>query len=94
MVRINFSHGAELVQGRIAAVRECADKLGLTVGIMADLQGPKIRIARFQRGKVMLQKGGQFILDASLPVTSGNDVSVGIDYKELPTMWLLKTHYY
>ena len=36
MVRINFSHGAELVQGRIAAVRECADKLGLAVGIMAD----------------------------------------------------------
>lgn len=84
MVRINFSHGAELVQGRIAAVRECADKLGLTVGIMADLQGPKIRIARFQRGKVTLQKGGQFILDASLPATAGNDVSVGIDYKELP----------
>ncbi len=84
LVRVNFSHGAELVQGRIQAVRNCADKLGLMVGIMADLQGPKIRIARFQRGKAVLQKGAQFILDASLPPTAGTDVSVGIDYKELP----------
>jgi pyruvate kinase len=84
MVRLNFSHGAEKVQARIQAVRECAAKLGVNVGIMGDLQGPKIRIARFQKGKVLLEKGAQFILDASLPVTSGTDVSVGIDYKELP----------
>jgi pyruvate kinase len=84
MVRINFSHGADMAQTRIAAVRECATKLGLTVGIMADLQGPKIRISRFQKGKVKLEKGAQFILDASLPPTAGTDVSVGIDYKQLP----------
>lgn len=84
MVRINFSHGADMAQTRIAAVRECAKKIGVTVGIMGDLQGPKIRISRFQKGKVLLEKGAQFILDASLPVTAGTDVSVGIDYKQLP----------
>ncbi len=84
MVRINFSHGADMAQTRIDAVRACAAKLGLTIGIMADLQGPKIRISRFQKGKVQLQTNAQFILDASLSVTSGNDVSVGIDYKQLP----------
>ncbi len=84
MVRINFSHGADMAQTRITAVRECAAKLKVSVGIMADLQGPKIRISRFQKGKVNLQKGAQFILDASLPVTAGTDVSVGIDYKQLP----------
>lgn len=84
VVRINFSHGADMVQTRVQAVRECAKKLGITVGIMADLQGPKIRISRFQNGKIMLEKGAQFILDATLPTMAGNDVAVGIDYKELP----------
>lgn len=84
MVRINFSHGADMAQSRINAVRAMAEKLGLTIGIMADLQGPKIRISRFQKGKINLQTGAQFILDASLSITSGTDVSVGIDYKQLP----------
>lgn len=85
VVRLNFSHGAELVQQRIEEVRRCAAKLHTIVGVMADLQGPKIRIARFQKGKVTLVKGAQFILDASLPPTAGNDITVGIDYKQLPT---------
>lgn len=84
VARINCSHGADMVHARAQAVRECAQKLGVTVGIMADLQGPKIRISRFQQGKVMLEKGAQFILDAALPVTAGNDICVGIDYKQLP----------
>src|ERR1700674_4096286 len=70
VVRINFSHGADMVHTRVNAVRQCAEKLGVHVGIMADLQGPKIRIARFQRGKVNLEKGGQFILDATLLPTA------------------------
>jgi pyruvate kinase len=84
VVRINFSHGADQVHGRVNAVRQCAKKLAKHIGIMADLQGPKIRIARFQKGKITLEKGAQFILDANLQPTAGNDVSVGIDYKELP----------
>src|SRR5271156_4605020 len=84
VVRVNFSHGADQVNTRIQAVRTIAAKLGQTVGVMGDLQGPKIRIARFQKAKVILKPGGQFILDASLPVTAGTDISVGIDYKDLP----------
>jgi pyruvate kinase len=84
VVRINFSHGTDMVHTRVTAVRACAEKLGIHVGVMADLQGPKIRIARFQKAKIILEKGAQFILDASLPPTAGNDVSVGLDYKELP----------
>lgn len=84
VVRINFSHGAEKVHTRIDAVRACAKKLHIHIGIMADLQGPKIRISRFQNSKIMLEKGGQFILDAALASTAGTDTSVGIDYKALP----------
>ncbi len=84
VVRINFSHGADMVHTRVKAVRECAARLGKIVGIMGDLQGPKIRIARFQNGKILLTRGAQFILDAQLPTMAGNDVCVGIDYKELP----------
>jgi pyruvate kinase len=85
VVRVNFSHGPqELHEKRIQAVRDCAQKLKVVVGILADLQGPKIRIARFQKGKVTLMPGEQFILDATLPIAAGNEISVGIDYKELP----------
>lgn len=84
VVRLNFSHGADKVSARIEAVRQCAKQLGLTIGIMGDLQGPKIRIARFQKGKIDLEEGAQFILDANLSTDAGSNVSVGIDYKELP----------
>lgn len=84
MVRLNFSHGADKIQQRIHAVRQCAAKLGIHVGIMGDLQGPKIRISRFEKDKVILEQGAQFILDANLPVNQGNQLGVGIDYKELP----------
>jgi pyruvate kinase len=84
VVRINFSHGSDMIHARVNAVRECAQKLGKQVGIMGDLQGPKIRIARFQKSKILLEKSAQFILDASFPSNAGTDVCVGIDYKDLP----------
>jgi pyruvate kinase len=85
LVRVNFSHGEATVhRDRIQAVRKCAEKIKKPIGILVDLQGPKIRISRFQKGKVFLEKNAQFILDASLPVMAGTEVSVGIDYKELP----------
>ncbi|MDF3054166.1 MAG: pyk [Gammaproteobacteria bacterium] len=83
VVRINFSHGADKVQSRIDAVRACAAKLSLTIGILADLQGPKIRIARFIEGSITLVPGAQFILDAGLDADMGTEEMVGIDYKEL-----------
>jgi len=85
VVRLNFSHGkAEEHIRRAHLVRECAEEAGREIAIMADLQGPKIRIARFKLAKVFLKEGAQFILDADLPKEAGDEKSVGIDYKNLP----------
>ncbi|ODN43369.1 pyruvate kinase [Piscirickettsia litoralis] len=85
VVRLNFSHGeAEDHMRRAELVREISKKLDLNVAILGDLQGPKIRIARFKNGKVVLEKGADFILDASLDSQAGDATQVGIDYKELP----------
>jgi len=84
VVRLNFSHGKpEDHIGRANMIREIAARLGKTVALMADLQGPKIRVGKFVDGKVMLEKGAHFVLDASR--TSPGDLEgVGLDYKELP----------
>ena len=84
VVRLNFSHGkAQDHIDRANLVRECARKAGKAVAIMADLQGPKIRVGKFAEGKVMLEKGAPFVLDAAR--TEPGDLSgVGLDYKELP----------
>ncbi len=85
LVRINFSHGSMAEhQIRVNTVRECAAALGREVGILGDLQGPKIRIARFKNGCVQLEPGQKFILDAGPEVGAGSQNSVGIDYKQLP----------
>jgi pyruvate kinase len=86
VVRMNFSHGsAEDHINRAKLVRDVAAKLGLNIAILGDLQGPKIRIARFKEGKVELKLGATFLLDASLGVNQGDQTQVGIDYKELPS---------
>jgi len=83
VVRLNFSHGkAEDHVERARLVRAIAAKLGVSVGIMADLQGPKIRVGKFEQGKIELESGQGFILDARCEM--GNEERVGLDYKELP----------
>ena len=83
VVRLNFSHGAAADhEERARIVRDAARSLGREVAIMADLQGPKIRIGKFAEGKVTLQKGQSFVLDAECDI--GNAERVGLDYKELP----------
>src|SRR5262245_27696727 len=83
VVRMNFSHGtADDHLQRAELVRELCRKTGRTVGIMADLQGPKIRVGKFKDGKVTLKVGDRFILDAQCDL--GDDRRVGLDYKELP----------
>jgi len=83
VVRFNFSHGtAEDHLKRAELVRELCRKTGRTVGIMGDLQGPKIRIGRFKDGKITLKPGDAFILDADCAL--GDQMRVGLDYKELP----------
>jgi pyruvate kinase len=83
VVRLNFSHGkAQDHIDRAAMVRDVADECGCKVAIMADLQGPKIRVGKFENGKVDLKSGDKFILDADCPL--GNQDRVGLDYKGLP----------
>ncbi|EYC49953.1 hypothetical protein AZ34_01905 [Hylemonella gracilis str. Niagara R] len=84
VVRLNFSHGtAQDHIDRARLVREAAARAGCEVGIMADLQGPKIRVGKFAANKVLLQNGQQFVLDAAR--TELGDINgVGLDYKELP----------
>ena len=85
LVRINFSHGALTDhQRRVNAVRECAASLGRAVGILGDLQGPKIRITRFQNGCIQLEPGQKFVLDAGPSEFEGSQEIAGVDYKQLP----------
>jgi len=86
VVRINFSHGSEEEHlGRVKAVREWAQANHTYIGILMDLQGPKIRIASFKDGmKIQLNNGDAFALDADLDENSGGQDSVGIAYKTLP----------
>jgi len=80
--RLNFSHGsaqdhtsrAELIRREAAAQRR-------DVGILADLQGPKIRVGTFAQGRVTLQTGARFRFD--IDCTEGDEARVGLDYPEL-----------
>src|SRR5688572_26861337 len=84
VVRLNFSHGkAQDHIDRATLVREVARQAGKEVAIMADLQGPKIRVGKFDGGKVMLEPGQTFILDGAMTAL-GTQELVGLDYKELP----------
>jgi pyruvate kinase len=85
VVRINFSHGsAEEHIERAERVRNRARAHGRQVGVLCDLQGPKIRIDRFKEGKITLVEGDTFCLDAACPSDAGDQERVGIAYKELP----------
>ena len=82
VVRLNFSHGThDDHRKRVDLVRDCVRRVGRTVGIMVDLQGPKIRVGKFAEGKVELANGAPFILDAAC--TLGDATRVGLDYPEL-----------
>ncbi|MDN3552089.1 pyruvate kinase [Halomonas almeriensis] len=84
VVRLNFSHGApEDHRRRLTQVREIADRLGRSVAVLGDLQGPKIRIARFADGPVELEGGQAFVIDVALDGEAGDATRVGCDYKAL-----------
>ncbi|TSA49927.1 MAG: pyruvate kinase [Nitrosomonadales bacterium] len=83
VVRINFSHGTREEHIEHAELaRSLARAAGQTVGVLADLQGPKIRIGKFEHGKITLKAGDKFVLDAECEL--GDQEKVGLDYKELP----------
>jgi pyruvate kinase len=87
VVRLNFSHGrAQDHIDRANLIRRASAECGREVAIMADMQGPKIRVGKFEEGKVTLQPGARFILDAKWGDNGelGNQERVGLDYKALP----------
>ncbi len=85
VARINFSHGTpDDHRRRVAMVRERATAAGHAIGVLMDLQGPKIRIERFAQGAVDLVEGAHFALDITLEPDAGDVSQVGVAYKDLP----------
>lgn len=84
--RANFSHGQmNMHETRIQNVRDIAAKHQISVAILVDLQGPKIRIGCFKNNKITLQPGQPFVLDAALDADAGDEHTVSISYKKLPS---------
>ncbi|MCH9698471.1 MAG: pyruvate kinase [Gammaproteobacteria bacterium] len=85
IVRLNFSHGdAETQIKRAELVRDLSQKVGRIIGILVDLQGPKIRISRFRDNKIQLIPGEAFAIDIDLAPDAGNQHEVGCVYEDLP----------
>jgi pyruvate kinase len=85
VVRLNLSHGQpDDHRARAAAVREAAAAVGREVGILADLQGPKIRVEKFANGPVQLEPGDAFTLDCRADAPDGDASRVGVSYLGLP----------
>ena len=83
VVRMNFSHGtADEHKARVELVRQFARRAGRAVGVLVDLQGPKIRIGKFKDNKIELAPGAKFVLDAECKL--GDQNRVGLDYVNLP----------
>ena len=84
VARINFSHGEEEDhRARIESLRKASAECGREVGLMGDLQGPKIRVRRFKNSKATLVEGAKFFLDSTLGLNDGNDEGVGVAYSKL-----------
>ena len=80
VMRLNFSHGtAKDHTDRAALIREVAAKVGKEVAIMADLQGPKIRVGKIEGGRTTLEAGAKLVLDAAR-TEPGTSACVGLDY--------------
>jgi pyruvate kinase len=83
--RANFSHGDATAHAtRINLLRKLAAESGIVIAILADMQGPKIRIGRFKNNMVQLHEGDNFILDPNLANDAGTELTVSLDYKNLP----------
>ena len=84
--RLNFSHGTSEQHAEVARkIRKQAGIAGVYVGILADLQGPKIRISTFRNDSIELAAGDRFRLDLNLNEGEGDVRGVGLDYRELCT---------
>lgn len=85
VIRLNFSHDpAEIHARRAEAARERAQAHGRHIGVLVDLQGPKIRIGKFKKAPIVLAEGEKFTLDADMALDAGTQECVGVTYKALP----------
>ena len=85
VVRVNFSHGsAHDHTKRVSDVRRIAREEDRVIGILGDLQGPKIRVSDFTDGSIQLERGDVFTLDVDHDDTAGNQQVVGCTYNDLP----------
>ena len=85
LFRLNYSHQEQKDHSRrIRAIRELSARIGIEVGIVADLQGPRIRLQRFTGNGVYLEEGASFTLDPNLDARAGDTRHVGVTYKNLP----------
>ena len=83
--RLNYSHGSRDAHAKRArALRRAAKSECREVALIADLQGPKIRIQGFRNGPIQLEEGDDFIIDADLQTNAGDEHHVGVTYKALP----------
>lgn len=83
--RLNYSHQTHAHhERRVKEIRELSKKYKRAAGVIADLQGPKIRIEHFDGGKVLLHEGSTFTIDTELPPNAGDTKHVGVSYKNLP----------
>jgi len=84
VARLNFSHGTpDEHKARARLIREIAARNGRHVALLGDLQGPKIRIAKFAGKRIELKVGDAFTFSTTHPLTEGNQQVVGIDYPDL-----------
>ncbi len=83
--RLNYSHQTHAHhESRLKEIRSLSKKYTHAVGVMADLQGPKIRIEHFDGGKVQLVEGAEFVIDTDMDSEAGDEKHVGVSYKNLP----------
>ena len=84
VIRLNFSHDLpEVHRKRAEIARERAHAHGRTIGVLADMQGPKIRIGKFKNGPIRLAEGDIFTIDTNCPLAEGTQERVGTTYKPL-----------
>ena len=84
VARFNFSHGdLDEQRSRLAGLRETARECGRFVGVIGDLQGPKIRVRRFRKSNATLKAGNAFFLDPELGEQDGTKKGVGVAYQNL-----------
>ena len=82
--RLNYSHQTHNHhEKRMKEIRRLSLEYKHAVAVIADLQGPKIRIENFKGGKIQLKEGGNFKINTKLSSDSGDESQVGISYKQL-----------